>query len=220
MLYYGYWRSSAAWRCRIAFNLKKIAPEFVAVHLTRDGGAQRTEEFRVINPQKRVPALDLNGAVLTQSLAIIEWLEETIPEPALLPDDPWSRAQVRAFALAIACDIHPLQNLEVQQYLRGKLNLEQSAVSDWLGHWIGNGLLACEALLGSQPSNQAFAFGASPTLADICLAPQLYSAERFGISLNDMPRLRTLGASYADHPAFVDAHAHNQPDSEEWFWGI
>lgn len=214
MRYYGYWRSSAAWRCRIAFNLKKITPDLVTIHLTRDGGAQHSPEFQAVNPQQRVPVLDQNGLFLTQSLAIIEWLDETIAEPRLLPSDPWLRAQNRAFALTIACDIHPLQNLEVQQYLRRNFELKPEAVNDWLKHWIGKGLLACEGFLRDQPPDQPFAFGKIPTLADICLAPQLYSAERFGVSLEDVPRLRALSKVYAEHPAFVAAHAHNQPDSE------
>ncbi|WP_176592879.1 maleylacetoacetate isomerase [Sphingobium sp. EM0848] len=213
MRFHGYWRSSAAWRCRIAFNLKGVAPELVPVHLTRNGGEQKSAAYRQVNPQALVPALEVGGRILTQSLAILEWLDETVADPPLLPGDALDRAQIRAFALAVACDIHPLQNLRVQQYLRGELAQDQAGVDRWLARWLGDGLQALEGLL-SERDVTPFAFGDSPTLADICLAPQLYSADRFGISYAHLPRISALAESYARHPAFVAAHAHCQPDSE------
>jgi maleylpyruvate isomerase len=212
--FHGYWRSSAAWRCRIAFALKGLSPEHVPVHLVRDGGEQHGANFAARNPQQLIPVLEVDGAVLTQSLAIIEWLEETRPEPPLLPRDPLRRAAVRAFALAIACEIHPLQNLRVQQYLRREGGFDPAAVQAWLERWIGSGLAACEGLLAGEPAGQAFAFGDTPSLADIVLAPQLASAERFKVDVSALPRLTALGRTYAEHPAFVLAHADNQPDRE------
>lgn len=211
---HGYWRSSAAWRCRIALALKGIAVEPVSVHLTRGGGAQRTVDFRTLNPQALVPLLETGHGALTQSLAIIEWLEEEYPDPPLLPDTRWARAQMRAFALAIACEIHPLQNLRVQQYLRCAGRFDEADIARWLATWIGGGLAACEASLAARGDAGRFAFGDTPGLADICLAPQLYSARRFGVDLAAMPRLRALETAYGGHPAFVAAHADNQPDSE------
>ena len=214
MRFHGYWRSSAAWRCRIAFNLKGITPELVPVHLTRDGGAQKSPAFRAINPQALIPALEVDGQILTQSLAIIEWLDETITDPPLLPGDACHRAKIRALAQVIACDIHPLQNLRVQDYLRSEFGQDQAAVNGWLLRWLGDGLRAIEELLSEQPQHLSFAFGNSPTLADICLAPQLYSADRFGVGYSDLPRISALADIYARHPAFIAAHAHSQPDSE------
>lgn len=213
MEFFGYWRSSSAWRCRIAFNLKGVSPKEVYVHLQKDGGQQRAADYLKTNPQGLVPAVRVDGEVLTQSLAIIEWLDETIPESPLLPGDVWQRARIRSFALAIACEIHPLQNLRVQKFLRDELSIDPSGVDRWLQRWLGSGLRACEALL-TEHSSQRFAFGDSPSLADVCLAPQLYSAARFGVSLESMPRLQALGRCYDDHPAFIAAHANNQPDAE------
>lgn len=214
MRFYSYWRSSAVWRCRIAFALKGIAPENLPVHLLRSGGEQKLPEFLARNPQGLVPALEVDGQVLTQSLAIIEWLDETYPAPALLPGDPFQRARIRAFALAIACEIHPFQNLRVQQYLTHELEQDQAAVQGWLTRWIGDGLAACETLLAARPSGQSFAFADTPTLADICLAPQLASATRFGIDISKFVRVGKLAQAYAAHPAFIAALPANQPDSE------
>lgn len=211
MTFYGYFRSSAAYRCRIAFNLKGLAPPLVPVHLRR--GEQRADAFRMVNPQGLVPALVEDGTILTQSLAIIEWLNETHPEPPLLPDEPAARARARAFALAICCDIHPLQNLRVLEYLKRAFGADQAALDAWCRHWIGDGLAACEALLDREPE-APFAFGDRPGIAEICLIPQMFSADRFGVDLSDLPRLQRLREACEALPAFADAHPLRQPDSE------
>jgi maleylacetoacetate isomerase len=213
MRFHGYFRSSAAYRCRIAMNLKGIEAEFAPVHLRRGGGEQKQPTYRALNPQGLVPALEADGLVLTQSLAIIEWLDETYPEPPLLPADKDLRARVRAFAQAIACDIHPLQNLRVLAYLKVELGHDQEAADAWCRRWVGDGLAACERLLERQPQRR-FAFGDAPTLADICLVPQLFSADRFGVDLTAMPRLRAVREASEALPAFTDAHPARQPDSE------
>ena len=212
--FHGYFRSSAAYRCRIAFNLKGVSHEFVSVHLRRGGGEQKQDSYRRLNPQALVPALEVDGLVLTQSLAIIEWLDETYPEPPLLPADKDLRARVRGFAQAIACDIHPLQNLRVLQYLKNDLGQDQAAVDDWCRHWVSEGLAACEGLLERDGASGRYAFGNAPGLAELCLVPQMFSAERFGVDLAAMPRLRAIQAACNELPAFADAHPSRQPDSE------
>ncbi len=212
MRFYGYFRSSAAYRCRIAFNLKGVAPDFVSMHLRK--GDQRAEEFLKLNPHGLVPALDTGEHVLTQSLAIIEWLEETKPAPALLPKDPFDRAHVRALALSVACDIHPLQNLRVLKYLKNDLKHDQAAIDDWCRHWVETGLAAYEATLERSNSAGDFSFGDTPTLADICLAPQLFSAERFGVDISAHQHLKRIKANCDAHPAFAAAHPSRQPDAE------
>lgn len=211
---FGYWRSSAAYRCRIALALKGLNYDFTSVHLRRGGGEQRLPDFLTLNPQGLVPALVEESKVLTQSLAIIEWLDETHPTPALLPVEPDARAQVRAFALAIACDIHPLQNLRVLEYLKTELGCEQADADAWCRKWISEGLLACEALLSRDSGGHRFCFGESPSLADICLAPQIYSARRFGVDLTMMGRIRDLEQVYEAEPAFASAHPDVQPDKD------
>lgn len=214
MIFHGYFRSSAAYRCRIAFNLKGLSPAFVPVHLRRNGGEQKTEAYKALNPQGLVPALEVDGAILTQSLAILEWLDENYPEPALLPADSVQRAKARAFALAIACDIHPLQNLRVLDYLKNDLGHGQTVLDDWCRRWIGDGLAACEALLKREASRGDFCFGDTPGLADICLVPQMFSAARFGVDVSKMPRLQAIHAACEALPAFAEAHPAKQPDSE------
>jgi maleylpyruvate isomerase len=209
---YGYFRSSAAYRCRIAFNLKGVAPEFVPIHLRR--GDQRAEEFLALNPQGLVPALDLGGRVLTQSLAIIEWLDETRPEPPLLPGDPLARAEIRAFALAIAADIHPLNNLRVLKHLKDPLGHDQPAIDAWYRHWVELGLGACEELVLQNGRRGPYCFGAAPTLADICLIPQLANARRVNSDLSACPTLLDIEATCAEHPAFAAAAPEKQPDAE------
>jgi maleylacetoacetate isomerase len=211
MTLHGYFRSSAAYRCRIAFNLKGVEPAFVPVHLRR--GEQKAHAYRALNPQALVPALEVDGTVLTQSLAIIEWLDETHPEPPLLPADPTTRARARALAQVIACDIHPLQNPRVLAHLRETFGANQAALDAWCRRWIGDGLAACEALLAHEPE-AAFAFGDRPGLAEICLIPQMFSADRFGIDLAPFPRLRRLRDACEALPAFADAHPLKQPDAE------
>jgi maleylpyruvate isomerase len=209
---YGYFRSSAAYRCRIAFNLKGVAPEFVPIHLRR--GDQRAEEFLALNPQGLVPALDLGGRVLTQSLAIIEWLDETRPEPPLLPGDPLARAEIRAFALAIAADIHPLNNLRVLKHLKDPLGHDQPAIDAWYRHWVELGLGACEELVLQNGRRGPYCFGAAPTLADICLIPQLANARRVNSDLSACPTLLEVEAACAELPAFAAAAPEKQPDAE------
>ena len=215
MTFHGYFRSSSAWRCRIAFNLKGIQPETTFVHLRRDGGEQRKPAFRAINPQGLVPALELDdGTVLMQSLAIIEYLDEMHPEPALLPAGTTERALVRGFAQAIACDIHPLQNLRVLAYLREQFGQDEAAVAVWCKRWLGDGLAACESLVTRHDYGGRFCFGHAPGLADICLLPQMGSAARFGVDTAPMPRLRAIAAACAELPAFADAAPERQPDNE------
>lgn len=213
MIVHGYFRSSAAHRLRIAMNLKGLAYELRQVHLRR--GDQHDIGFRAVNPQGLIPALEVNGVALTQSLAIIEWLEETHPEPPLLPADPVERAEARAFALAIACDIHPLQNLRVLRYLKKSFDQPQEGLDAWCRHWVGEGLAACEQLLARAPAGTAFAFGDQPGLAEVCLIPQMLSADRFGLDLAPFPRLCQLRAACEVLPAFIAAAPTSQPDWEE-----
>jgi maleylacetoacetate isomerase len=213
MIFHGYFRSSAAYRCRIAFNLKELTPDFVSVHLRKDGGQQKTPAYRALNPQALVPTIVDGDFDLTQSLAIIEWLDETHPAPPLLPKDVNLRAEVRAFAQVIACDIHPLQNLRVLDYLKTEFGADQAALDRWCGRWIADGLAACEVLVAKRPPS-TFCFGETPTLADICLVPQIFSATRFGVDLAAMTRLRAVHAACEALPAFAAAHPARQPDSE------
>lgn len=210
--FYGYFRSSASYRCRIAFNLKGISYKFVPVHLRRDGGEQKKPDYLKINPQGLVPALEVDGQILTQSLAIIEYLDEVYPVPAFMPHSAIERAQVRAFAEIIACDTHPLQNLRVLQYLKQELSQPQDVVDRWCQTWIHKSLAACEAILGGYEHD--FAFGNMPGLADICLIPQLYAADRFQVDLSSMPKLTAIRRHCEALPAFVEAHPDRQPDYE------
>lgn len=213
MVFHGYFRSSSSYRCRIAFALKGLSPQFRPVHLLRGGGEQRTEAFRALNPQMLVPALEVGRRVLTQSPAILEWLDEAFPEPPLLPRDPLERAAVRAFCAAIACEIHPLQNLRVLQHLRADFGQDDAGVARWCRRWIGEGLAACEALLARRAGTR-FAFGDAPGMAEVYLVPQLFSARRFGVDLSALPRLTAIEAARAELPAFAAAHPARQPDAE------
>ena len=213
MRFHGYFRSSSSYRCRIAFNLKGLAPEFVPVHLVRDGGQQHAPAYRALNPQGLVPALEVGGHVLTQSPAILEWLDETYSEPPLLPADPFARSAVRAFCASIACEIHPLQNLRVLTHLGQAYGQDQDGKAAWCRHWIGQGLAACEALLAGRTETR-FAFGDAPGMAEIYLIPQMFSADRFGVDLTPMPRLRAIRNEAEALPAFADAHPKVQPDAE------
>lgn len=205
---HGYYRSTAAWRVRIALNLKGIAVRHVSHQLRR--GEQRAPEFLQVNPQGLLPALEVDGGVLTQSLAIIEYLDETCPSPPLLPGEPLQRARVRAFAQAIACDVHPVQNLRVLGRLR-RLGLAEEQVQAWARDVIEDGLAACATLVADQPG--PFCFGAAPTLADLCLVPQLFNARRFD-AVPDHGRLLAIEAACLDLPAFADAAADRQADAE------
>jgi maleylpyruvate isomerase len=208
---YNYFRSSAAYRVRIALNLKGLGYEPIAIHLTRDGGKQFTPEFRAINPQMRVPVLQLDdGQRLYQSLAIIEYLDETHPEPPLLPSDPLARAKIRAAAQIVACDIHPLNNVVALNYLRGPLKQDDAAVNAWYRRWVEVGFDAVEAMLQPGP----YAFGSTVTLADLCLVPQVYNARRFKVPLDRYPKIVAADAACAALPAFIQARPENQSDAE------
>jgi len=211
MKLYTYFRSSAAYRVRIALALKGIDYEAVPVHLLRDGGEQLKPGYRAVNPQGLVPALDDGGTLLTQSLAIIEYLEETRPEPPLLPRDPEGRAKVRAVALAIACDIHPINNLRVLNYLRGPLGQPDERVNAWIRHWVESTLAALEPMVAATAGR--YCYGDTPTLADLCLVPQLFNARRFNCDLKDCPTLLRIDAACRDLPAFKAAAPENQPDA-------
>jgi maleylpyruvate isomerase len=209
MKLHGYFRSSASYRVRIARNLKGLGAEHLPHHLRK--GEQRDPAYLAINPQGLVPTLQDTGAVITQSLAIIEWLEETHPEPPLLPKDPLRRAHVRAFAMALACDTHPVQNLKVLARLR-QLDLPEEKVTEWAAWANREGLSACEILIAHESG--PFCFGAEPTVADLCLVPQLANARRFGVDVSIFPRLLKAEAAAKDNKAFADAAPERQPDAE------
>ena len=211
MKLYSYFRSSAAYRVRIALNLKGIAYETVSVHLVKDGGHNKRPEFRAVNPQMRVPVLVTPGGEhLLQSLAIIEYLDETQPEPPLLPKDPIGRAKVRALADLIACDIHPLNNTSPLRYLKRELKHEQAELDAWYHHWVLQGFAALEAMLGAGP----YSFGAHVTLADLCLVPQVANARRLKVPLDAFPRIVAADAACLKLPAFDKARPEKQPDAE------
>lgn len=210
---YTYFRSSAAYRVRIAMNLKGLHADPVYVHLTRDGGAQTGAAFKAVNPLGLVPALVEDGMQLSQSLAIIEYLDETHPTVPLLPDAPMDRAYVRQLALGIACDIHPLNNLRVLKYLNTTLGVTDAEKSAWIEHWITIGLEAVEAELARRPIGR-FCFGNTPTLADCCLVPQVFSAQRFNVNLSNFGRVQEVFDHCQELSAFIDAHPSRQPDSE------
>jgi maleylacetoacetate isomerase len=208
---YSYFRSSAAYRVRIALNLKGMPYDMVSIHLTKDGGQQRKPDFIAVNPQMRVPALALDsGEMLTQSLAIIEYLDEIQPEPALLPADALARAKVRAVAQMVACDIHPLNNLIALQYLKHTLKHEQADIDAWYHHWVIEGFKAIEAMISPGP----YACGAQVTLADLCLVPQVFNARRLKVPLDAFPKIVAADAACLKLPAFDKARPENQPDAE------
>jgi len=208
---YTFFRSSAAFRVRIALNLKGLASEVISIHLQKEGGLNRKPEFRAINPHMRVPALAVDsGDVLIQSLAIIEYLDEINPEPPLLPRDPLARAKVRALAQVIACDIHPLNNVSPLRYLKHELGQDQAKIDGWYHHWIHDGFAAVEAMLRPGP----YAFGSEVTLADVCLVPQVYNARRFKVPLDRYPKIVAADAACGKLAAFDKARPENQPDAE------
>ena len=211
MRLYSFFRSSAAYRVRIALNLKNIGFETVSVHLTKDGGRNKLPEFRAVNPQMRVPALVTPaGDVLIQSLAIIEYLDETHPHPPLLPKDPIGRARVRALAELIACDIHPLNNTSPLRYLKNNMAQEQRAIDEWYHHWVITGFEALEQLVTPGP----FACGREITLADLCLVPQVANARRLKVPLERFPKIVAVDRACLAIPAFDRARPENQPDAE------
>jgi maleylpyruvate isomerase len=214
MKLYNFFRSSASYRVRIALNLKGIAYDYQPIHLRRDGGEQYTLQYKALNPQSLIPALEDDGRVLTQSLAIIEYLEEKYPTPPLLPRGPADRATVRAMALAVACEIHPLQNLRVLNYLKNTLHHSEEDTQAWCRHWIEAGLSALEQLVVAVPEHSNFCFGDTPTMADLCLVPQLYNARRFGCDLSLFPTLVEIDETCRALPAFAKAAPEQQPDVE------
>ena len=212
MKLYGYFRSSASYRVRIALSLKGLGYDLQPVHLRRN--EQRAPEFLERNPQGLVPALEHDDAVLAQSLAIIEYLEERFPEPPLLPASPADRAWVRALAQIVACDIHPINNLRVLQYLENELALDDGARTAWARRWIDDGFAAMEAMLGDDPRTGDHCFGNQPTLADICLVPQVFNSQRFGVDMTRYPTLARIHENCMRLPAFADQAPERQPDAE------
>ena len=213
LILHDYWRSSAAYRVRIALHLKGLSFEQRAVNLVRDGGEQHGAAYRALNPQGLVPALVHNGRVLTQSLAICEYLDEVFPETPLLPAQARERAGVRALALLVACDIHPINNLRVQQRLRGTFGADDEAVVEWMNHWVSAGFRALEQRLERDYEGAKYCTGDSPGLADCCLVPQVYNAERYHCDLRPFPRIRSVAARCRELPAFAAAAPESQPDA-------
>ncbi|MFL6621517.1 MAG: maleylacetoacetate isomerase [Sulfurifustis sp.] len=207
-------RSSASYRVRIALNLKGLDYEYRPVHLSRNGGEQFTAEFRAMNPQSLVPVLQDGERFLTQSLAIIEYLDETHPQPPLLPREPVARARVRALALAIACDMHPINNLRTLNYLTKQLGVSDDAKNAWYRHWVALGFQALEAQLAGSRETGAFCHGDTPGLADCCLIPQLFNARRFQCDISAYPTLLRIEQNCNALPAFQRAAPGQQPDAE------
>ncbi|MGK5011671.1 maleylacetoacetate isomerase [Janthinobacterium sp. MDB2-8] len=214
MKLHGYYRSSASYRVRIALNLKHLPADTAYVHLSRNGGEQFTPAFSSLNPQQLLPVLEDGGAVLTQSLAIIEYLDETQTGHKLLPADAPGRVRVRQLAMVCACDIHPLNNLRVLNYLTGPLALSQEQKNAWYQNWTHLGLAALEAELASSVHTGLFCHGDTPTLADCCLVPQVYNARRFQCDLAPYPTILRIVAHCEALPAFQQAHPDTQPDAE------
>ncbi len=207
---HGYWRSSAAYRVRIALNLKGL--DYSQVNHDLRQGEQRDPGYMALNPQGLVPALDIGDHVITQSPAILEWLEERYPDPALLPALPEDRAVIRAMCNLIACDIHPLNNLRVLKELKHELNAEEAQIKLWTTGWIGEGFSALERLIAKH--GKGFCYGSHPTLADCFLIPQVFSAQRFNVHLDPYPNIRRVNEACDEHPAFVRAHPRHQPDAD------
>ena len=214
MKLYTFFRSSASYRVRIALNLKGLSYESAAIHLRRGGGEQLMPAYTKINPQALVPALDDDGKVLTQSLAIIEYLEETHPNPPLLPRDPFEKGLVRSMALVIACEVHPIQNLRVLNYVKATYNQTDEQVNKSAQHWIELGLSALQEMITGQATRGKYCFGDAPTLADICLIPQLGNARRYGCDLSKYPTILEIEKNCNALPAFADAAPEKQPDAE------
>ncbi|KVM80532.1 maleylacetoacetate isomerase [Burkholderia ubonensis] len=214
MKLYSYFRSSASYRVRIALHLKQLPFDYVPVHLLRDGGQQLKEEYRALSPDSLVPTLVDGDAALQQSLAIVEYLDETHPEPPLLPNAPLDRAYVRSIALQIACEIHPLNNLRVLKYLKHMLQVPEEAKNDWYRHWIEAGFATLEARLANDPRTGKLCFGDTPTLADICVVPQVFNANRFAIDTSRFPTIQRIYDHAMTLDAFKAAAPGAQPDAE------
>ena len=210
---YGYWRSSCSYRVRIALNLKGIDYASRSVHLVRDGGEQHREEYRNINPQGLVPAFQHDGNTIVQSIAIMEYLEEVFPEPTLLPTSAADRSHVRAMAQSIACEIQPVNNLGVMSYLRNSMAADDQMISDWYQEWIRRGFTALEKMLVNSGQTGTFCVGDRPGLADCCLVPQVYNAERFKCDLDAYPEINRITAACRALPPFSAAAPENQPDA-------
>ena len=212
MKLYSYWRSTAAYRVRIALNIKQVSYNYEAVHLVKDGGEHLQNEYKSLNPQSLVPALQTDdGQILTQSLAIIDYLEEVYPEHGLYPSDIIGKAQAQAMALSIACDIHPLNNLRVLKYLKSD-GWQQEQVDKWYAHWIHKGFTAIEKQL--QMTSDKFCFGNVASVADIFLVAQVYNANRFTVPLDDYPLIQKINAHCLTQTAFIEAMPENQPDCD------
>lgn len=212
---YSYWRSSAAYRVRAALNLKGLEYTIIPVHLVREGGEQHGEAYRAINPQELVPSLEHGQRVLRQSMAIIEYIDETWPDRPLLPATARDRARVRAMAQLVGCEIHPLNNLRVLQFFERTWNVPQAERELWVRHWIEQGFAALEALLKESPSTGTYCEGESPGLADCCLVPQIYNARRFGVSMDPYPTIQRIEEACMALPAFEAARPDNQPDAPD-----
>lgn len=211
MKLYSFYRSSAAYRARIALHLKGIPFETAPIHLNRDGGDQNKPSYRAVNPQGRVPALQLDdGTVISQSLAIADYLEAIQPDPPLYPRDPVQRGRATSVAFTIAADLHPINNIAVTDYLTRTFHADQAAIVDWYAHWITLGFAAVEKMIDAD----AFAFGEAPTIADLCIVPQVFFARRVKVDISAFPKILRVDAHAAGHPAFVKAHPVNQPDAE------
>lgn len=210
MKLYSYWRSTTSYRIRTALNLKGIAYETVPVDLV--AGDQRDDDYAELNPGKGVPTLVLDdGTVLTQSMAILDYIDTTWPDPQLIPADPLQRAKVMAVADTIALDVHPVNNLRLIGQLKSRFGATPEQATDWMCHWMKEGFAAVEALL---PKSDAFAFGVTPNIADICITAQVYNARRWGVDLNDFPNIPRIEQHCLNQPAFADAHPDNQPDAK------
>jgi maleylacetoacetate isomerase len=211
---YGYFRSSAAFRARIALNLKGINPELHFIHLLRNGGEQHTPEYKTLNPQELIPALVHEGHTITQSLAIIEYLNEIVPQPPLLPADAYGRARCREIAYAVACDIHPVNNLRIGQFIKRTFKTQDEDVFSWQRHWITIGFDAIEKILTTSPLTGTYCHGDTPTIADICLVPQIANARRVNLDIATWPTIARIEAHALTNPAFDAALPKNQPDAE------
>lgn len=218
MKLYSFFRSSAAYRVRIALNLKGLPYEVIPIHLVKNGGEQLTAEYRALNPMALVPALiddgSENATALTQSLAILEYLEEQYPAPSLLPTGAADRAHVRSIALSIACEIHPLNNLRVLRYLVRELKVSEDDKNTWYRHWVEQGLASIEATLAKDSRVGTFCFGDAPTMADCCLIPQIANAQRFNCDLSQVPTIMRIHETCVALDAFANAAPANQPDAE------
>lgn len=212
LLLFDYWRSSAAYRVRIALNLKDVRYESRAINLLPGQDEQLSAEYLLLNPQGRVPMISTAQGEVVQSMAILEWLDETYPAPPLLPADPWQRAEVRAFAMTVACDVHPLNNLSTQRQIRAQWGDDAAALHEWGQFWVRRGCEVLEAQLADRPAHR-YAFGDRPSLADICLVPQLYNARRMELDLSGFPHLTRVDQAARAHPAFAAAAPERQPDA-------